>query len=97
MKAVQHVVNNLLIQHIEIRTEDSFDIRPFIFSRQIEEIIKDPRTVSRYALLDARKRWIDNHKDANRAQISSIMNDSGICMAMCGFTAAPNLWYPFFL
>ncbi|KAJ8326916.1 3'-5' DNA helicase [Batrachochytrium dendrobatidis] len=116
MKAVQHVVNNLLIQHIEIRTEDSFDIRPFIFSRQIEEIIvsltpqitrivdafakvvsiflvrlcnhgvfyeKDPRAVSRYALLDARKRWIDNHKDANRAQISSIMNDSGICMAMC--------------
>ncbi|KAH9248371.1 hypothetical protein BASA81_013957 [Batrachochytrium salamandrivorans] len=116
IKAVQSVVENLMIQHIEIRTEDSLDIRPFIFNRKIDEIVvsltpqivgivdafskvvsvylgrlcnhgafyeRDPRSVTRFSLLEARKRWMDTHKDANRSLIASIMGDSGICMSLC--------------
>ncbi|KAI8930021.1 hypothetical protein BC831DRAFT_508680 [Entophlyctis helioformis] len=41
-KAVQAVIENLLIQTIEIRTEDSLDIRPYIFQRKVEEIVVEP-------------------------------------------------------
>ncbi|KAI8905033.1 hypothetical protein EDD86DRAFT_271605 [Gorgonomyces haynaldii] len=42
MKVVQNVVENLLIQNVEIRTEESLDIRPFIHKRSIEEIVVEP-------------------------------------------------------
>ncbi|KNC96281.1 uncharacterized protein SPPG_08433 [Spizellomyces punctatus DAOM BR117] len=35
-KTVQQVVGNMLIARIEIRTEDSLDIKPFIFQRALE-------------------------------------------------------------
>lgn len=41
-KSVQAVVDNILIQKVEIRTEESMDIQPFIFKRSIQEIILDP-------------------------------------------------------
>jgi ERCC4-related helicase len=41
-KKVQQVVDNLLIQKLELRTEDSFDVRPFVHRRDINEILVQP-------------------------------------------------------
>lgn len=38
-KGVQNVVNNILIEKVEIRTEMSMDIQSYIFSRDIKEVI----------------------------------------------------------
>ncbi|KAJ3083897.1 hypothetical protein HK102_000838, partial [Quaeritorhiza haematococci] len=37
--AVQEVIKNLLISRIEIRTEDSVDIRPYIHTRRLEVVV----------------------------------------------------------
>eukprot|EP00842_Homolaphlyctis_polyrhiza_P002955 jgi/Hompol1/3660/HPOL_003313-RA len=42
MTSVQKIVTNLLIQHIEIRTEESFDLREYIHRRRMDEIIVQP-------------------------------------------------------
>lgn len=44
-KSVQAVVDNLLIQKVEIRTEESMDIQPYIFTRSIQEIVVAPSSL----------------------------------------------------
>uniref|UniRef100_A0A4W3GS61 FA complementation group M n=1 Tax=Callorhinchus milii TaxID=7868 RepID=A0A4W3GS61_CALMI len=39
LKAVQQVLSNLLIAHLEIRSEDSLDIQAYSHQRQIEKIV----------------------------------------------------------
>lgn len=39
LQAVQQVITNLLIAHIELRTEDSIDIQQYSFERKIEKIV----------------------------------------------------------
>ena len=34
-QAIQQVINNLLITHMEVRGEDSLDVRPYIHGRQV--------------------------------------------------------------
>ena len=38
-QAVQQVVTNLQISHIELRNEDSFDIQRYVHERKVEKII----------------------------------------------------------
>ncbi|XP_043930200.1 Fanconi anemia group M protein isoform X2 [Protopterus annectens] len=38
-KAVQQVISNLLIAHIELRSEDSSDIQPYSYQRQVEKFV----------------------------------------------------------
>ncbi len=42
VEGVQEVIDNLGISHIEIRTEESMDIRQFVHSRQIERVVLEP-------------------------------------------------------
>ncbi|KAI9347922.1 hypothetical protein DFJ73DRAFT_760943 [Zopfochytrium polystomum] len=42
VKTVQSLIQNLLISKIEIRTEDSLDIRPFTFKRKLEVVVVQP-------------------------------------------------------
>ncbi|KAG0261460.1 hypothetical protein DFQ27_002939 [Actinomortierella ambigua] len=47
IKTVQQVINNLNIASIELRTEDSMDLRPYVFQRVVQEIVVPPgRTLS---------------------------------------------------
>ncbi|XP_054758508.2 Fanconi anemia group M protein-like [Lytechinus pictus] len=39
IKAVNEVLTNLLISHIEIRSEDSIDIRQYVHERKVEKIV----------------------------------------------------------
>jgi ERCC4-related helicase len=39
LQAVQQVVTNLQIGHIELRNEDSFDIQRYVHERKVEKII----------------------------------------------------------
>nr|QIC49958.1 putative Fanconi anemia group M protein [Actinia equina] len=39
VKAVQQVMTNLLISHMELRSEDSSDIQPFTHSRTVDKIV----------------------------------------------------------
>ncbi|XP_071834807.1 Fanconi anemia group M protein-like [Apostichopus japonicus] len=39
LKAVQQVLNNLLISHVEIRSEESIDIQPFTHERKVEKVV----------------------------------------------------------
>ena len=39
LQAVQQVLSNLLIAHIELRGEDSLDVRPYIHERKVEKIV----------------------------------------------------------
>ncbi len=39
LQAVQQVVTNLQIGHIELRNEDSFDIQRYTHERKVEKII----------------------------------------------------------
>ncbi|XP_028398566.1 Fanconi anemia group M protein-like [Dendronephthya gigantea] len=39
IKAVQQVITNLLVSHIELRSEDSADIKPYTHERQVEKIV----------------------------------------------------------
>ena len=38
-QAVQQVITNLLVSHIELRSEDSTDIKPYTHERQVEKIV----------------------------------------------------------
>ena len=38
-KAVQQIVTNLMISHVELRSEDSPDIKPYVYGRDIEKIV----------------------------------------------------------
>ena len=38
-QAVQQVVTNLQIGHIELRSEDSFDIQRYVHERRVEKIV----------------------------------------------------------
>ncbi|UZP32842.1 hypothetical protein NXS19_000658 [Fusarium pseudograminearum] len=42
IETVQEVIDNLGISHCEIRTEDSIDIRQYVHSRTIEQVVLDP-------------------------------------------------------
>ncbi len=42
VEAVQEVIDNLGISHVEIRTEESLDIRQYVHSRNIDTIVLDP-------------------------------------------------------
>ncbi|XP_067680234.1 Fanconi anemia group M protein-like [Haliotis asinina] len=39
IKAVQQVITNLLISHIELRTEECIDIKPYTHERKVEKIV----------------------------------------------------------
>ena len=36
---MQHIVTNLQIGHIELRSDDSFDIQQYIHERKVEKIV----------------------------------------------------------
>jgi hypothetical protein len=38
-QAVQQVISNLLVSNIELRSEDSVDIKPYTHQRQVEKIV----------------------------------------------------------
>ncbi|WYZ34525.1 hypothetical protein EsH8_I_000801 [Colletotrichum jinshuiense] len=42
IETVQEIIDNLGISHIEIRTEDSIDIRQYVHQRNIEQVVLDP-------------------------------------------------------
>ncbi|EGS17949.1 ATP-dependent DNA helicase-like protein [Thermochaetoides thermophila DSM 1495] len=42
VEGVQEVIDNLCISHVEIRTEESIDIRQYVHSRNIETVTFDP-------------------------------------------------------
>ncbi|KZL76105.1 fanconi anemia group M protein [Colletotrichum tofieldiae] len=42
VETVQEIIDNLGISHIEIRTEDSIDIRQYVHQRNVEQVILDP-------------------------------------------------------
>ncbi|KAI6783821.1 ATP-dependent DNA helicase-like protein [Emericellopsis cladophorae] len=42
VETVQEVIDNLGISHCEIRTENSIDIRQYVHSRNIEQVVLDP-------------------------------------------------------
>lgn len=42
IETVQEVIDNLGISHCEIRTEDSIDIRQYVHSRNIDQVVLDP-------------------------------------------------------
>ncbi|KAF9879102.1 dead box helicase [Colletotrichum karsti] len=42
VETVQEVIDNLGISHIEIRTEDSIDIRQYVHQRNVEQVLLDP-------------------------------------------------------
>ncbi|KAK1711506.1 type III restriction enzyme [Colletotrichum lupini] len=42
VETVQEIIDNLGISHIEIRTEDSIDIRQYVHSRNVEQVVLDP-------------------------------------------------------
>jgi ATP-dependent DNA helicase MPH1 len=42
VEAVQEVIDNLEISKVEIRTEESIDIQPFVHRRNIDQILLDP-------------------------------------------------------
>lgn len=42
IEGVQDIIDNLGISHIEIRTEDSLDLRQYVHKRSIDQILVDP-------------------------------------------------------
>ncbi len=38
-QAVQKVLSNLLLSHVELRTEESIDIQPYTHERRVEKIV----------------------------------------------------------
>jgi ATP-dependent DNA helicase MPH1 len=42
IETVQEVIDNLGISHCEIRTEDSIDIRQYVYQRNLEQVVLDP-------------------------------------------------------
>uniref|UniRef100_A0A3Q4NBG2 Helicase ATP-binding domain-containing protein n=1 Tax=Neolamprologus brichardi TaxID=32507 RepID=A0A3Q4NBG2_NEOBR len=71
-KSVQSVISNLLISHIELRSEDSPDIRAHSHQRNVEKVVvplgealsahqtKDLRTLTKYQLILARDQFRKN-------------------------------------
>ncbi|CAK7235725.1 3'-5' DNA helicase [Sporothrix bragantina] len=47
VEAVQEVIDNLGMSHVEIRTEDSIDIRQYVHNRDIERLTMEPSTEMR--------------------------------------------------
>ena len=41
-KKVQAVISNLYIERLELRTEESFDVQPFIHQKSVEEVLVKP-------------------------------------------------------
>lgn len=39
LKAVQHVLTNLMISHVEMRTEESLDVQKFTHKRSVEKVV----------------------------------------------------------
>ena len=39
LQAVQEVISNLMISHIELRTEQSPDIQPYTHERKVEKVV----------------------------------------------------------
>ena len=39
LQAIQQVIDNLLISHIEIRSEESIDIQKYVHNRKIEKVV----------------------------------------------------------
>ena len=39
LKAVQHVLTNLMISHVELRTEESLDVQKFTHRRSVEKVV----------------------------------------------------------
>jgi len=39
IKSVQQVLTNLLISHVELRTDDSADIRPYTHERRVDKVV----------------------------------------------------------
>ena len=39
LQAVQNVISNLLISHVELRSEDSIDIQPFSHDRTVQKVV----------------------------------------------------------
>ena len=39
VQAVQQVMNNLLVSHIELRGEESADIKPYTHERSVEKVV----------------------------------------------------------
>ena len=39
LQAVQQVISNLLISQVELRTEESADIVPYVHERKVEKIV----------------------------------------------------------
>ncbi|KAL1257337.1 hypothetical protein QQF64_010581, partial [Cirrhinus molitorella] len=49
VKAVQQVISNLLISHIELRSEDSLDVQTHVHQRSLEKIVVPPgETLTQY-------------------------------------------------
>ncbi|CAK7271394.1 3'-5' DNA helicase [Sporothrix epigloea] len=48
VEAVQDVIDNLGMSHVEIRTEESIDIRQYVHSRDIERLTIEPSSEMRY-------------------------------------------------
>ncbi|KAL0939259.1 ATP-dependent DNA helicase mph1 [Colletotrichum truncatum] len=42
IETVQEIIDNLGISHIEIRTEDSIDIRQYVHQRNVDQVLLDP-------------------------------------------------------
>uniref|UniRef100_L2GA34 ATP-dependent DNA helicase n=1 Tax=Colletotrichum fructicola (strain Nara gc5) TaxID=1213859 RepID=L2GA34_COLFN len=42
VETVQEIIDNLGISHIEIRTEESIDIRQYVHQRNVEQVLLDP-------------------------------------------------------
>ncbi|KAJ2901292.1 dead box helicase [Zalerion maritima] len=42
VEVVQEIIDNLGISHVEIRTEESIDIRQYVHQRNIEQVVVDP-------------------------------------------------------
>lgn len=38
-KNITEVISNLLISHIECRTDESIDVAPYVFNRQLETVV----------------------------------------------------------
>ena len=38
-QAVQNVISNLLISHVELRSEDSIDIQPYTHERKVQKVV----------------------------------------------------------
>ena len=55
LQAVQQIIDNLMISHIEIRSEESIDIQKYVHDRKVEKIV----VPMSQELKDARKTFLE--------------------------------------